>query len=132
MCDEADNALVSAFCSFWLLVEGNNCNFSEILGPLSSFIYMLLISYVYTLRPSSPNSLNTSPGTSSSPVAFLFLISLLAFYHSALQNGRPSVACIYFLQMLLFVIFLVDKNCISISSIVSFTPPGNFPATHFC
>jgi hypothetical protein len=30
-------------------------------------------------RPPSPNNLSTSPGTSSSPVAFLSLILLIAF-----------------------------------------------------
>jgi len=37
-CDEADCAMLAAFCSFWLL-QSNHCNFNEILGPLSSFIY---------------------------------------------------------------------------------------------
>jgi hypothetical protein len=31
--------MIAAFCSLWLLLQDNHCNFSEILGPLSSFIY---------------------------------------------------------------------------------------------
>jgi len=35
---------------------------------------MVLISFVSIFKPPSPNNLSTSPGTSSSPVAFLFYI----------------------------------------------------------
>jgi hypothetical protein len=41
--------------------------------------YMTLISFVSIFKPPSHNNLSTSPGTSSSPVDFLFLISLIAF-----------------------------------------------------
>jgi hypothetical protein len=39
----------------------------------------VLINFVIIFKPPSPNQLNTSPGTSSSPVAFLLLICLVAF-----------------------------------------------------
>jgi hypothetical protein len=31
--------MVAAFCSFCRFLYGNHCNFCEVLGPLSSFIY---------------------------------------------------------------------------------------------
>ena len=78
MWDETHCVMVTAFCNVWLLHQGNHCNVSEILQPFFIFIYMLLISCVIILRPSSPNSFSTTPGTSS-PVAFLSLISLIVF-----------------------------------------------------
>jgi hypothetical protein len=76
MCDEVQCAMVAAFCRFGFLIEGNHCKFSEILGPPSSFIYVF-DRCIIILIPSSPKSLGTSPGTSSSSVAFLSLISLI-------------------------------------------------------
>jgi len=43
---------------------------------------MVLINFVIIFKPPPPNHFSTSPGTSSSPVAFLFLISLMAFSKS--------------------------------------------------
>ena len=51
--------------------------------------YMVLISFVNIFKPPSPNNLSTSPGTSSSPVAFLFLISLIAFSTSLCKIYGP-------------------------------------------
>jgi hypothetical protein len=51
--------------------------------------YMLLISCVISLRPSSPNSLSTSPGTSSSHVAFLSFIPLIPFSTSLCKIHWP-------------------------------------------
>jgi hypothetical protein len=51
MCDEAACAMVTVLCSFWLLLESNHCNFNEILGPLSSFIYVAVQLWIriYTI-----------------------------------------------------------------------------------
>ena len=43
---------------------------------------MVLINFVIIIKPPSPNYLSTCEGTSSFSVAFLFLISLMAFFTS--------------------------------------------------
>jgi hypothetical protein len=40
----------------------------------SPVLYMVLINFVIIFKPPSPNNFSTSPGTLSSPVAFLFLV----------------------------------------------------------
>ena len=84
--------MVAALHSSWLL-KGNYGNFSEILEQFSSFLCVVdqLRHYSETLFP---QQLSTSPATSSSPVAFLSLISFIAFTTS-LHNIRAFLACIY-------------------------------------
>jgi cytochrome bd-type quinol oxidase subunit 2 len=79
MCDEAGCVMVTAFCRFWLLLYSNHVTSVKLLGqcPVSC---ILLISCVSILRPSSPNNLSISPGTSSSLVTFLSLTSLTVFF----------------------------------------------------
>ena len=55
-------------------------------SPLS---YMVLINFIIILKPPSPNNLTTSPGISSSLVAFLFLIFLIAFSTSLCKINGP-------------------------------------------
>jgi len=55
----------------------------------STVSYMVLISFVSIFKPPSPNNFSTSPGTSSSHVAFLFLISLTAFSTSLCKIYGP-------------------------------------------
>ena len=45
----------------------------------SPFLYMLLINCIISSRQPFPSNFSTATGTSSSPVAFLSLISLIAF-----------------------------------------------------
>jgi hypothetical protein len=51
--------------------------------------YMVFISFVNVFKPPSPSNLSTSPGTSSSPVAFQFLISLITFSTSLCKIYGP-------------------------------------------
>ena len=57
--------------------------------------YMVLISFVNIFKPPSPSNLSTSPGTSSSPVAFLLLISLIAnvLIHIFLPQTKEEKDC---------------------------------------
>ena len=56
----------------------------------SPFSCTLLISFVIILRPSSPNILGTSPGTSPSPVAF-FALHLLDSFSNSVANWQLAI-----------------------------------------
>jgi hypothetical protein len=73
-------AKVAAFCSYDFFFKAIIVNFSEILRPLSSVMYVVdQLHHLVSLRPSSPHNLSTSSGTSSFPVTFLSSISLISF-----------------------------------------------------
>ena len=88
MCNKADCAMVAAFYSLCLFFKAIIVASVKSLGH-SPVSYMVLISFVSIFKPPSPNNLSTSPGTSSSPVAFLFLISLTAFSTSLCKIYGP-------------------------------------------
>jgi len=73
---------------------------------LSLVSYGLLVSYVIRLRLFSPHSLSTSPGTSSSPVALLALIFLIA---STSLGKCKGLSCLCLLPLEVELLgFLVD------------------------
>jgi hypothetical protein len=71
--------------------------------------YTLFINYAISVRPSSPNNLSTSTGTSTSPVVLLSLTSLIA----------SSISLCKMLSGLIYFLFGFDiQDFSSISSIV--------------
>jgi len=87
MCDEVDCAMVAAFYSFGLLLYGNHCNCSEILGPFCSFTYVV-DHLCHNSEFTFSQQLQYIPGCIIIPCSLLIPHFLDGFFHFTLQNIR--------------------------------------------
>ena len=88
MCVEAECVMVAAFCSSWLLLYGNQCNCSEILGPLCSFIYVA-DQLCHNSETIFSHQLQYIPGCVIITCSLLSPHFLDGFFHFTSQNIRP-------------------------------------------
>ena len=94
-CGQDECAMVAAFCSFWLLLEGNSSDFSDIRWSPSSFIHV-----VDQLPHSETIFSQYSVYIPSSIIVSYSLLTpghFCSFFQLTLQNIRAFLVCMYIL-----------------------------------